>query len=107
MSDAAAIRQQLLQKMGELMGMAARIDARMSTALSGDSEEQALELENSEVLDRLDESTRAEILAIREAVRRIDAGVWMICADCGETIAPGRLKALPTTRLCVDCAGAA
>lgn len=107
MLDVAAVRQQLLQKMDELMGLHRRIDAHIAAGLSGDSEEQATELEASEVLDRLDDTTRTEIAAIREAIRRIDGGVWMICADCGESIGEGRLKALPTSRLCVDCAGAA
>lgn len=106
MLDVAAIRAQLLNKMDELMGLHRRIDAHHAAGLSGDSEEQATELASSEVLDALDGSSRAEIGEIREAIRRIDAGVWMICADCGESIGEGRLHALPTTHLCVDCAGA-
>ncbi len=103
------IRQQLLQKDNELVGRHARIDAHIHTseALSSDSGEQALELENAEVIDRLDESSRDEIVAIRAAVRRIDDGTWGVCAACGEPISEGRLTALPTATLCVDCASSA
>lgn len=27
-----------------------------------------------------------------------------LCEDCGEPIAPARLKVLPNTRLCIECA---
>lgn len=106
MSSTAAVRQQLIQKYNELVGRHARIDAHIHTdeALSSDSGEQALELENAEVIDRLDESSRAEIEAIRAAVRRIDAGQWHTCSACGEPIGEARLAALPTTQLCLDCA---
>ena len=48
--------------------------------------------------------TDAKILqAIEEALTRIDKGVYGICRDCGEPIAPARLNAIPWTRVCIKC----
>jgi DnaK suppressor protein len=48
--------------------------------------------------------TDAKILqAIEEALLRIDKGVYGVCRDCGEPIAPARLEAIPWTRVCKTC----
>jgi DnaK suppressor protein len=39
------------------------------------------------------------------SLRRIETGDYGICGVCGETIPLARLKAIPWTRCCVDCAG--
>ena len=40
---------------------------------------------------------------IKEALVRIDDGVYGICAHCGEEIGAKRLEARPVTNLCIDC----
>ena len=48
--------------------------------------------------------TDAKILkAIEEALSRIEQGIYGICRDCGEPIAPARLNAIPWTRVCITC----
>jgi DnaK suppressor protein len=39
------------------------------------------------------------------SLRRMEAGEYGICGVCGEKIPMVRLKAIPWTRCCVDCAG--
>jgi DnaK suppressor protein len=47
---------------------------------------------------------KAESLGkIDEAIRRLEAGVYGECAECGTEIAEARLKALPFATLCVAC----
>ena len=47
---------------------------------------------------------KAESLGkIDEAIRRLEAGVYGACAECGAEIAEARLKALPFATLCVTC----
>ena len=47
---------------------------------------------------------KAESLGkIDEAIRRLEAGVYGVCAECGTEIAEARLKALPFATLCVAC----
>jgi RNA polymerase-binding transcription factor len=48
----------------------------------------------------LDWDTRRAVLA---AVDRIRSGEYGICENCGETIHPKRLEAVPWATLCVSC----
>ena len=47
---------------------------------------------------------QAERARLRAALARIDAGDYGFCDDCGEEIAPGRLRFDPAATRCVDCA---
>ena len=38
-----------------------------------------------------------------EALRRLDEGTYGICEDCTIAITPGRLRALPFARRCLEC----
>lgn len=102
-----AIRQTLLKKRQELIE---RIDAigndkkRHDEPLSRDFEEQAIEVENDQVVDTLDENSRKEFIAIGNALHRVQTGEYEICAECGTRIPDKRLQALPYTDKCVDCA---
>lgn len=69
-----------------------------------DSEEQAIQAENYEVLDFLGNRARSEIAQIKDAISRIDSGHYGICQSCGEPIAEARLKVLPYSDLCIKCA---
>lgn len=69
-----------------------------------DWQEAAQLVENDEVLEALETSSRARIEGLRFALRRLDAGTYEACVRCGEAINPRRLAALPVTSLCVACA---
>ena len=56
------------------------------------------------LLDQLDGRGKAELDRIDQALAQIEAGEYGRCANCGETIALGRLRALPATRYCRECA---
>jgi len=62
--------------------------------------------ERSEIVGviRQFQNQRAEVIA---AIERIDAGTYGTCENCGRTIGPERLEALPTVRLCLECKSAA
>ena len=40
---------------------------------------------------------------LEEALWRIEKGTYGVCRDCGEPIAPARLRAIPWTRVCITC----
>ncbi|HET8873515.1 MAG TPA: TraR/DksA C4-type zinc finger protein [Gaiellaceae bacterium] len=41
--------------------------------------------------------------AIDAALARIEAGTYGFCVNCGASIAPERLEAMPWTTLCIEC----
>lgn len=51
----------------------------------------------------LNDRDRKKLIAIDEALSRIEDGTYGICEDCGKRIAPNRLKILPFALLCVPC----
>jgi DnaK suppressor protein len=51
----------------------------------------------------LTDREREKVHAIQEALDRVAAGTYGICESCEAEISPGRLNALPFTRLCVNC----
>ncbi len=48
--------------------------------------------------------TRVQLDAIDAALVRVQAGTYGVCSQCGMTIAPARLEALPATTTCISCA---
>lgn len=44
-----------------------------------------------------------KLMAIEDALRRIDEGTFGYCEECGEKISKQRLKAVPFATLCVSC----
>lgn len=49
------------------------------------------------------ERDRQALAGIQEALARLETGEYGICEECGEDIAPARLKAQPMATLCVHC----
>jgi len=102
-----ALIQRLQDRREALERQSQRVQAdrrRAAGALDPDLDEQAIELENDEVLDALDEVERAELVAIRAALGRIETGRFGVCDACAEEIDRRRLEVLPAAALCVDCA---
>lgn len=46
---------------------------------------------------------RKSLYELDDALKRIEEGVFGICDDCKSSIAKIRLKAVPSTRLCIKC----
>lgn len=102
-----AISQQLQQRRGELMQRlhALKKDLHRSEGpLPADFAEQAVELENLDVLFELDEASRHELNQINNALERLQTEQYEFCAVCGDAIGTQRLAALPTTDTCISCA---
>ena len=68
-----------------------------------DWHERRVLLADPEVTASLDTETRTEILAIRAALERVEAGTYGLCARCGRGISVARLNALPLLLTCVRC----
>ena len=99
-----AQRLKLEQSKSELIARLDRITANLRRGYDADSKERAKELEDSEVVDALGNEAREELVKISAALRRMDAGEYGSCIECGTDIDRGRLEAHPYARKCIDCA---
>lgn len=52
---------------------------------------------------RLRDRDRKLASKIEEALERIEAGTFGVCATCGGPIDPARLRARPVTTQCIEC----
>ncbi|MDD3582077.1 MAG: TraR/DksA C4-type zinc finger protein [Desulfobacca sp.] len=68
-----------------------------------DNEDQALANLLEETQFSLIEPKRQELMAIEEALIRMDNGTYGFCEDCGAPIEPRRLEIMPQTSLCREC----
>jgi len=107
MDQYARIQAQLLAKQAELAHRLERIKENLTGGRSADSQEQAQELENAEVVDALGNEARIEISKIAKALDQIKHRTYGTCADCGEQIPMARLEAYPFADRCIRCATAA
>ncbi|MFM8341902.1 MAG: TraR/DksA family transcriptional regulator [Methylomonas sp.] len=107
MSQYQQVRNNLIDMLEELDERLTKITSDVKhedQPLEQDFEEQATATENDQVLDALGNSARVEVEKIKQAISRIDAGTYGVCAACGESINPERLAALPYASLCIACA---
>jgi DnaK suppressor protein len=101
------IRKKLIEKRDELELRINKIDQDVlhtSKPPDPDSEEQAAERANDDVLDALGGLARSELEKINTALARIERNEYGICTSCKDTIPMERLKAIPYTDHCVTCA---
>lgn len=104
-----AIEALLKNKRDELLLRAERLHRDVhhrEEPIEKDFAEQAVELENLEVLLELDRETRLELRNVLEALTRIEDDEYGFCQQCGDAIAEARLNALPYTQTCIRCADA-
>jgi DnaK suppressor protein len=110
MKNYQEVKQVLHEMLDELNERLAKITEDVKHTdmpLEKDFEDQATQIENDEVLDYLGNAAITEKEMIVQAIDRIEKGEYGICQMCGEPIGEERLKAVPYTALCIDCANLA
>jgi RNA polymerase-binding protein DksA len=78
-------------------------DAGEETAYDNHLADTATETYDRELDYTLEENSEHVLAAIDAALKRIDAGTYGTCTNCGEQIAEERLEALPWATLCIGC----
>lgn len=68
-----------------------------------DTYDLASEERDREISFILGDRDREKLQSIETALARIEDGTYGICENCESEIAPGRLEAMPFSRLCVSC----
>jgi DnaK suppressor protein len=69
----------------------------------GDEGDRADSERTHEVSVLLSVRDKEKVLAIDEALERLDEGTYGVCEECGDKIGAGRLKAMPLAKLCIPC----
>lgn len=104
MRDYSELKTKLEARLADLDSRVHKIEDRLDDPVSKDWEEQAIEREDTEVLEDLGNAGLKEMELIRSALARIDEGTYGECLKCGEEISMERLAAVPHTALCRTCA---
>lgn len=100
------LRARLLARGAELRDRRQRVQAdlrREREPLAHDFADAAIQVENDEVLQAIDESARTELASIDAALGRLDAGQLPVCDRCGREIEAARLQAVPHALTCGHC----
>jgi DnaK suppressor protein len=101
-----ALRERLTQQRQEILNMYKQdIKAGQESADDGteDIVDRANNSYNRELMFSLSDSERLLLLQIEEALSRMELGTYGRCTNCGNTIHPLRLEAVPWARFCIDC----
>lgn len=77
---------------------------RLDGPLDQDFAEQATQVQNDEVVEALESEVRDHLARVDHAIARLQHGIGDICERCEASIAESRLKVLPDTTVCADCA---
>ncbi len=105
--DLTSIKNILLSKKTELEVRLKKIELNKTRAagpLNANSTEQAVELQNKDVVDALDNIEHKQLEEIETALTLIENGTYGTCVSCSEEISAARLGAMPSAKLCITCA---
>jgi DnaK suppressor protein len=69
----------------------------------GDEADQAGDERNREVSLLLTGRMKTSLIAIEEALGKMEEGTYGICEECEDEIPAGRLKVMPLAKLCLMC----
>ena len=69
----------------------------------GKREEEATESFELEKRLALEKRIKDQLVDIEHALDKFDEGTYGLCDNCGQSIDPARLEALPQASLCLNC----
>jgi len=98
------LKNALLSLDNELSDRLKKLQIDITQSHNADSEEQAIERENDEVIEQLIDDTNMELSQVKHALDRIESGDYYRCEKCGNEIGLERLQAIPYATLCMQCA---
>lgn len=99
--NVSEIRQNLEKELDRLL---AKSDTqRQRTGTNPDRDDLAHNYIAQERRLALQDVAETQVAQIKEALRRIDEGIYGTCANCAQAIKPERLEIIPYATLCVDC----
>jgi RNA polymerase-binding protein DksA len=96
-------QKRLIDEMQSTQDNASSAEERREGSPFGKREEEATETLELEKRLTLENRIRQELAEVEHALDKIKKGNYDICDNCGKTIDPARLEALPQAALCMDC----
>ena len=97
-------KRQIEARIAELSARLDAVETTLDEPADPDLPDQAIELEDDEVLEGVGRASQREIRLLELALKRIEDGTYGTCAACGGEISEARLDAVPYAPLCRDCA---
>jgi DnaK suppressor protein len=106
--DTATARKRLEEIRGELDKSITVLQGEQPTERAGsdspqDPADAGSNLSETDRTQAVLEAAKVQLLAVLEALQRIEHGTYGTCADCGSPIPDGRLDARPEAARCVNC----
>lgn len=105
-ADIEKLKDQLLKKRREVASLY-QLDVRAGQESTDDNADDFADRANNsynrETMFALSDNERSLVLAIDDALKRIDTGAYGYCTHCGNQIGIERLNAIPWARYCIDC----
>ncbi len=93
----------LEEEFEQLQNNASSSDERREGSPFGKREEEATETLELEKRLSLENRVRKELAEVEHALKKFDDGTYGKCDNCGKSIDPARLEALPQASLCLNC----
>jgi DnaK suppressor protein len=97
-------KQHIEKRIEELRARMKKVSDTLDEPADADLEDQAIELEDDEVLEGVGVASQRELMLLEIALQRIANGTYGDCEQCGLEISEARLAAVPFARLCQICA---
>lgn len=104
MPDLTHYAELITARLQELDARIHDLDHELGEPKSADLDDQSIDLEDDEVLERLGVVAQKEMALLELAMGRINDGSFGICKKCEEAISEARLNAVPYALLCKNCA---
>ena len=96
-------RKRLMEEMEQLKAGARPTEERREGSPFGKREEEATETLEWEKRLALEDRLRGLLTGIEHALDKVEKGTYGLCDNCGKSIDPARLEALPQASMCLDC----
>ena len=96
-------RERLIGELGEQRVGTRDASERREGSPFGKREEEATEALELEKRLALEQGMKERLAKVEHSLRKFEEGTYGLCDNCGQTINPDRLEALPYASLCLNC----
>jgi len=96
-------RKRLIEELKQLEANAGPKDERREGSPFGKREEEATETLELEKRVALEKRISEQLTDVEHALHKFEEGTYGLCDNCGQSIDPARLEALPQANLCMKC----